>query len=279
MIRPRLFNANDESELSQTGYVLIHQLFTEAEVNAMLDLYRCSHLTEMDPKATLWNSLYDIPTEEGLKISDKLVSIIHPKLASVLQDFKAPVAMFMSKNKGDQSECELHRDTSAFDENKYEFLNIWIPLVDCDEKNGSIYFLRGSNHFFDYPRPPALTWPYKHLTKALLPQAETVIAKAGDCVLFSGKALHGSHHNYTDQYRPVVFIGAVAPEAELLYYFYDEQNNEVRAYAVPHDFYFGKDFSEPVGKYPESLRFDYNPPKMDATEVIAGLSKYKSKVE
>jgi hypothetical protein len=263
-----------DAELNLKGFVTIKKLFTDIEVKQMLDLYNENHVDRADREKTLWNSLFDLTTERGVELSKILISIIQPRLNSVMLNFKAPVASFMSKNYGGFSECTLHRDTSVFDENRFEYFNIWIPLVDVGKKNGSVYFLKGSHNFFNYPRPPALSWQYQHLTSPLMSQVETVEAQAGDCVIYLGKVLHGSHLNLTDKFRPVVFLGAIHPEAELLYYFYDEKIKQVRAYAVPENFYFGKDFSEPLGKYPQRLVFDYNPPDINIAEVEDKLKQF-----
>jgi len=274
ILQAKINDPQIESELNLNGYVVFEQLFNSEEVNQMLALYKENHIGQPSSSANMWNSLYDLPDGKGIELSEQLLSVIRPRLNQIMDNFKAPVAMLMSKSFGDDSECELHRDTSAFDESKFEYFNIWIPLVDTNEKNGTVYFIKGSNHFFDYPRPPALKWHYKYLSDELHLHAKTIHAKAGDCVVFLGKALHGSHPNYTNEYRPVVFLGAIRPEAELLFYYYDETNNEVRAYAVPEDFYFGKDFSEPVGKYPRRLAFTFNPPQINAAEISEKLRKF-----
>jgi len=273
VIQPQLTNPALNAEINDNGYVLYSQLFSGDEVKQMLDLYNQNHIERTNHPSDMWNSLYDIDRETGITISHKLMAIIQPKLDNIMVDFKAPVASLMSKNYGDKSDCALHRDTSAFDENRFEYFNIWIPLVDTYKENGTIYFLKGSHKLLGYPRPPALSWYYKYLTNTLMPQAETVNAKAGDCIIFLGKVLHGSYQNHTKHFRPVVFVGAVHPEAELLFHFYDNEKNEVRAYAVPHNFYFGKDFSEPVGKYPHRLTFEYKPPHFEGAEIAEKLKQ------
>jgi hypothetical protein len=105
----------------------------------------------------------------------------------------------------------------------------------------------------------------------IFPLKEVIAAKAGDCVIYTDKTLHGSFINQTSDSRPVVHLGAHHPSYELLYYFYDEQTNEVRTYEVPADFYFHNDFSEPKERFKLHSRFQYNPPKLDTATVVRDL--------
>ena len=142
-----------------------------------------------------------------------------------------------------------------------------MPLVDLNKENGCLYIVPKSNKLFNYELPFAVDWPYKNLAKELEAFQIDLELKAGDAVIFSGKTLHGSYPNVSNNARPVACCGLIDNVSQLLYYYYNRNNNTVETYEVKPDFFLRGDFSEPKGKYPFRLAFDYNPPVLQPKDI------------
>jgi ectoine hydroxylase-related dioxygenase (phytanoyl-CoA dioxygenase family) len=274
-IRPHFLDHTLDARLVKDGFVEIPQLLDKYEVRELVREYDRYHTDRSGSQATLWNSSNDIPTEAGKALSTKILQFAKPRLQKILAGFDAPLAQIISKNHGDSSDVHLHRDTTIFDEDQYTYLNVWIPLVDTDEKTGGMFFLPGSHRLFRYPRLHVFNWHYNYLRDSLMPYVQSLKGKAGDCVVFTDRVLHGSWPNQAGAFRPVAFLGLVHPQAQIRYYYYDAQINEVRIYDVPDDFYFRRDFTEPKNKYPMVGRFSYQPDAYTAADVITQLKDWQ----
>jgi hypothetical protein len=259
-----------ESELSQNGFILFRNFLNTEEVASLYALYK-SHHKKADTEKGMWNSLYDIPAEEGVSISERILNLLRPKLEALFVSYYAPVATYMSKNCNPNSTCDLHRDFSILNEKEFQYRNIWIPLVSTTKNNGALYVLRGSNRVFDYVLPLFSEWPYRNMQNELFPLVETIDAEAGDLVIYLDKTLHGSHINYSDDSRPVVHFGAMHPDVELQFYSLDAKKENVKVYAVPYRFYFERDFQSVESKYPCVSEFKFAPPALDISSVKAKL--------
>lgn len=274
MKKAELRDQEAENKLNRNGFIHIKSFLTPEEVQQLYNLYKTLH-----PQATadrgMWNSLYDVSREEGLKTSQQILALLKPKFEQLFVSYYTPVATFMSKNNNAQSTCDLHRDFSLLDETNYQYRNIWIPLVSTKNNNGALYVLRGSNHVFDYELPMFAEWPYREMQPQLFEKVETVLAEAGDLVIYLDKTLHGSHINYSVDSRPVVHLGALHPEIDICFYYHEKPTNKVKVYAVPFEFFFAKDFGDQEGKYPLVKEFAFNPPVITLSQVIEKLGENK----
>ncbi|MDZ4846797.1 MAG: phytanoyl-CoA dioxygenase family protein [Chitinophagales bacterium] len=260
-------NAEIEDSLNEYGFVHLPGFLSGNEVHEFYALFQSLH-TNNSAGQNMWNSLYDLPNGKGVAASEQLKEKLAGKFSGWLHDFKMPVVTYMVKNPTAESNCELHRDNSAFDETRFEYRNGWIPLVDINEKNGALYVLPKSNHVFDYCLPMATEWQYKSMTPELMKHVHVVYAKAGDLVVYKDKMLHGSFHNHTTQPRPVLHFGLLHPEASTCYYRRNQQENRVDVFSVQPDFFFEKDFEQALaGRKPEQS-FPYNPPELRIEDVL-----------
>jgi len=268
-----LKDPNAEKSLNQNGFILFKNFLNAEEVAELFTLYKSYH-QKAESDRGMWNSLNDISPAEGLKVSEKILEKLRPKLNDLFVSYYAPIATYMSKNCNPHSTCDLHRDFSILNESEFQYRNIWIPLVSTTQNNGALYVLRSSNLVFDYVLPLFTEWPYRDMQVELFPLVETIGAEAGDLVIYLDKTLHGSHINYSNDSRPVVHFGALHPDVELQFYRLDEKKENVNVYSVPFTFYFDKDFSAVENKYPLVKQFKFSPPALNVTEVKEKLKQF-----
>jgi ectoine hydroxylase-related dioxygenase (phytanoyl-CoA dioxygenase family) len=235
MQRPELNDRNIEEEMQENGFILIKNFLSASEIEKLFNYYSKFH-TEISTEQQMWNSLFDI--NNGKKISDELLSVLVPKLNLILKNGRVPVATFMSKNPNKNSVCDLHRDYSIIDEEQFEYRNFWIPLVDTNKENGSLYVIPKSHKLFNEILPMFSVWRHRPVLNELEKYIHDVEAKAGDLVIYADRLLHGSYMNRTEKTRPVIHFGVLPENAELFYYKENKNTMEVSVYNVAPDFYF-----------------------------------------
>lgn len=270
MKKAPLIDEQLEAELCQNGFVVIKEFIEIQQVDQLLRLYQQYHPVN-DKENGMWNSLFNVGFENGLKISKQILKILKPQLESIFKYYYAPVGTFMSKNSNKNSSCHLHRDFSTADESQFQYRNIWIPLVQTTPHNGALYVVKGSNNVFDYILPMFSEWPYKFMQEELIKSAQTVNCHAGDLVIYLDKTLHGSHINNSQESRPAVHFGVLHPDVQLLFYYLNTITNKVRTFEVPFEFYLENNFEEPTDRFPLYSEHDYNPPALNMQEVMQKL--------
>ena len=111
-------NTAVEDEISMNGFIHIPCFLNEKEVKELLNLYQKLYTHPLEKKS-MWNSLFDLSTEEANLTSSQIINIITPKLSKLFIEYTTPVASFMSKNQEVTQLCELHRDFSIIDEEHF----------------------------------------------------------------------------------------------------------------------------------------------------------------
>ena len=273
LIRIKFKDPVVEERFERDGYVVIKNMASKENVGQMLSLFN-SHYKVPEEKVVAWNTAAMLGEEEKNHISLELMKNLTPVLNTYIEDYTPPFAYFLTKPaEKTATNISMHRDASAVDEKESEYLIFWMPLIDLNENNGCLYVMPGSNKHFLYELPFAVDWPYKHLLKDMEPYKVDLKLNAGDAVIFSGKTLHGSYPNVSDGPRPVVCCGLIDPVTQLLYYYYDRDNNTVDAYEVDPDFFLRSDFSAPKGKFPLRFSFEYKPPVIQPKDIKSFYSK------
>lgn len=254
-----------ETQIQHKGFVYIADFISSEKVDELFRLYKSLHTTY--EQAGMWNSLYNLDKESAALVSSKILNLIQPDLNSLLEKYETPVASFMSKNPNELGVCELHRDYSIMDETRFEYRNLWIPLVDITLQNGALFALAGSHKIFNYPLPMFCRWPYTNLQSELQEQVEVFTIKAGSLIVYTDRTLHGSFLNKSNTSRPVVHLGALPVGYQLAYY-YLAPDNQVKVFQVPYSFFFENNFGDQTGKYPLLRSFAYAPPVVDTPLLI-----------
>ena len=267
-------NSALEQQMEDNGYAIVPNFLNAEEVAFLKSYYESLH-TKHDPNMNMWNSLWDVPPERRTEVSETILKVVQPHMKATFDNWKSPVGTFMSKCMGSQSNCTAHRDYSILEEDKYQYRNLWIPLVDINEQNGALYVFKGSHKVFTNILPMFNPWPYQKFVPQMMKYATVVYPKAGDLVVYRDKCLHGSFTNRSDNYRPVVHYGSLPSEAKLCYFYRDRENldSPVEVYSVPEDFYFNHDFMKKPENQPLVKTFDMIDKQYSAEEFEAVMQK------
>ncbi|MBS1618763.1 MAG: phytanoyl-CoA dioxygenase family protein [Bacteroidetes bacterium] len=193
---------------------------------------------------------------------DMIARILGPEMDKVLLNYRLLFGNFLIKQSGPKSATPLHQDTSFVDESRYSSISVWVSLVDTDQQNGCMRFIRGSHHFRHLLRPThSYAWPFDGVREELTGLLEDFPSQRGEAFIFHHGIIHASYANMTASPRVAAVMAAYPGEADLLMYFADEKDsNTVSKYKMTKDAYlrFVKG-TPPAADLTEKLQADYSP--------------------
>jgi hypothetical protein len=276
-LRARFKDTALEAKFEKDGYMIIRRWVTDEQVKKMLKVFDDCYKAP-DFSTNIWNTLIMADESVRREVSERLMEQIKPSIDEYFFDYMHTFAYFLTKPVDEAPrEVIMHSDSSAVNEEKFDYLAIWLPLVDVTKENGCMYIVPESQKLFTYEQPFAAEWPYPQLAPALKKYAIDLPMKAGDLLIFSGKTLHGSYPNYSNNARPVVGSGLIQPATETCYYYLDREKNTIKTYVVDPWFYFKNQYDDPIGKYPLKKSFAYNPPQISERNIKSFFNKTRPK--
>lgn len=168
--------------------------------------------------------------EQNLTIQDFFHNALVTFYQQTFLDYRVISESFLAKPKATQQELFLHQDWCYTDESHFEGYNIWIPLIDVNEKNGCLFFLPGTHLIFKNYRS-GTHFTARISTAELTVEVIKVPMKRGQVLLFHPAVFHGSYPNETDTDRVVVTATVMQKHAPFLHY-WKKDNDNTRVYEV-----------------------------------------------
>ena len=219
---PTVFHSDaTQREFEQNGFVKL-QVLGSSEVQQMLELFHESTQGKVaNTEYGIYISLEEKDLEKKRALIRKISGIVLPRIKEHFQDCKPHLGSFLVKAPGPGSFTYPHQDWTFVDPPNVS-ITVWIALVDTDESNGALGFVKGSHLFFDRlvgsPSPEFQTCTQGH--EALLYQYLTFVPlKAGEAIAFDNRTIHGATANNTALLRTAVAMG-MTPQAASLYHYY-----------------------------------------------------------
>lgn len=235
----------DESvaaRLRDDGYVRIPQLFSPDESRDLVDVFRRTS-TEYDiDVGDHWFPTILLPDERArAMITREAGPIVHPRLARLVDpaSFSPVRTDFSVKPPSELSELGPHQDFSVVDERRWTALYFWIPLVDTDDRNGTLHVLPGSHRFANDVRSRTVPACFDGVLDEVRGASIGLECEAGDVVLMVSGVVHYSPPNRSQSLR-LACHGLLKPPAAPLVYFYADEltsDDEVEMYEVDIDRY------------------------------------------
>jgi ectoine hydroxylase-related dioxygenase (phytanoyl-CoA dioxygenase family) len=228
--------------LEENGYVIVPFL-SEEEIIALQKFFFEHH-------PILPEGMYASSHSPDFDLRQKMNNAIRQKCARAIEQTFVnctPLgATFMVKSKGANGSLKPHQDWSIVDEKRFNSYNIWLPLVDVNEKNGTLLILPKSHSFIENIRGLNIASSYEQVENEVWKYLLPLNVKAGDAVVYDHRLLHASGINKTNQTRLTVVYGIVPEKAEMLYYFGNKGKIEV--YQCTPEFYFSQEINQgPIG--------------------------------
>ena len=191
------------------GYVLIDNVFPQSELNEINREIERLRAEKSDDDT----NQKDVILRLGLKSPLTSQMCRDERILTLIEDLVKPgiaiySAKLFEKNPHDTQICHWHQDDAYYTQNSECDcrMSVWIPLQDCDEKNGCVWVVPGSHKLGLKPANMIgddtghCELAFAHGTTDL-EGAVPVPMKAGTVLLFHALLAHRSLGNHTAQPR------------------------------------------------------------------------------
>jgi ectoine hydroxylase-related dioxygenase (phytanoyl-CoA dioxygenase family) len=226
-----------EEEFNRNGYIKVPFL-SDVEIALLINLYfetlnesgGARNSTEVDFENNT-NISYDFTfIDRNVTYKKKVFEIITNAFAqktdNLLNNYRPIIANFIRKQH-DGGEVPMHQNWAFVDEEKYTSVSLWVPLVDSNEKNGTLQVVKGSHKRFGKTRGPMIPWELRNLHKEIIGKHLTPMnLNAGECIVLDDSIVHYSNVNQTEELRLAIQLIMVPKEAETIHYHLDRNKSK-----------------------------------------------------
>lgn len=201
-----------QAALERDGYAVV-DLLDPTQVIALARHYNVAH---PEPVKGMYTATFDPDKARMQADHAHLCSLTRHRLAELMQDIKVVIAGFVVKGPDESSAMGLHQDMTLVDENEFQGINIWCPLVDLDGNNGALQVVPGSHRWLKSLRSPTVATLYNEQRVALMRHVQPVYLRAGQAIVFDQSLLHCSPINRSGVQRVVVNMFVTHRDARML---------------------------------------------------------------
>ena len=265
-----------DNEFNSKGFV-VHGNISNETIKLLIDAFNLLEIPDsygFGYNVGLNTELF----EKRKAMQDKITEIISSEILPLLNNKKVFTATFMNKVANSKIFLPAHQDWTYTDEDQYDSVMCWIPLVDVTMQNGAMCFVPFSHQLFDYTRSfpfPMAQTPVDKNCNELLGYMEIVNMKAGEMVFINHKTVHASFPN--SNYKDRLAVGlSIAPQNEDLFVYCLNpitQGKTKLKYLV--DEYFLVNYRHPMieNKFKNSVPYDFKYPIIEETaQVLPNIS-------
>jgi hypothetical protein len=258
MKEPIFIDAEIQRKFDEDGFVKI-SLLSDEEVDALAKM-RMEYFPEKG--SVFFSSSYLDDYELKMEISNKISALINSSLAKQCVNYRLIGAAYLIKGIGKHSEMPMHQDWTIVNEQEFYATNVWIPLTDTNEENGTLELMKGSHKWNEALRAPTLPMSFVGLEDKIKPKLTIVPAKKGEVIVLNQATIHYSKPNMTDEIRPAITCGMISEKAPLKFHYWDKERSQIEEFAQEDDFLLSfENFMESI----------YDRPKMGTSQ---GFSDY-----
>jgi hypothetical protein len=242
------------SALEKDGYTIVPFLNHE-EIKRLTDFFYQDHPNLPEG---MYASSHAKDFRFRKKMNEEIQSVCENAISNTFKNTQALGATFMVKSKGENGSLHPHQDWSIVDENHFYSYNVWLPLVDVNESNGTLLILPDSHRIFNNIRGLNIPSSYENVINEVWSYLIPINMKAGEALIYDHRLLHASGINKTDIPRLVIVYGVIPQQATMRYFF--GNGNEIEEYACTSEFYFNKNITQgPADLQQLSVKQNNNP--------------------
>ena len=209
--------------LSDEGYVVVSFLEME-DVKTLIDFFYENHPTEIPG---FYATAHSSDIQFRNKMNNKIKDVFANSINQFFNNCSALGGSYVVKSKLQEERLHPHQDWSIVDETKFRSFNIWVPLVNLNENNGSIRVIPRSHLWVDNYRGPNISDYFSKSNDKIWEHMQTLNMKAGEALIYDHRLFHASFPNKTDQLRVATVFGIIPNEAQMFYYFGDKEAVDV----------------------------------------------------
>lgn len=277
-----LFQSNElQKEFDKNGFVKIPFL-QQDDIDELLRIF-----WELHPNVGakgFQSSSYSNNFAYKKECSDRVTEVFNKHFKRIFKNYRAFGSAFLFKQPDEFSELPVHQDWTIVDEEKFVALNIWVPLCDTDETNGTLYVLPGSQYGLVKPlRCPTLPMFFEGNEQLMIEHCTPMRVKAGEAVVLNQSIVHYSPPNKSNTIRIAITSGIMSAEPKMVFHYRSpDMKDKVEMIEMPDDFLIRfEDFFQKIYDRPNlgiSIGHkEYTPPVYSKEALLSLLAEMKSK--
>lgn len=262
-------NEAHQKQFEEKGYIIL-PFFNQAEIAELTAIYHQLHPKD---EHGFFPSTFSKDKNYRAIADREIKRICERPMHHYLQDIKTMCGAFIVKAPGPESAMCVHQDMTLVDESQYTGINIWTPLIDLNDENGTLEVLPKSHRIFPTYRGSTIAGIYEDVDEEIKKYLVKVYPKAGEAVFFDQSIIHYSNANLSNQTRIVTNTYFTHKSAEFqIAYWNKDFGNKVEIFkeddAFMTDFeQFGNNIHDRP-KVGESIGLvDYDFPKITAEQL------------
>lgn len=251
---PVFNNPEHQAVFEQDGYIVIPNFLTSEEISELTKVYQSME----HPNPIGFHRTYDNPDKAyKTRLSQAIHQTVTPKTTALLSGHRYFLASYMVKEPGSDTAFELHQNWNFVDESKHQSVVLWIPLVDTNEQNGTMYVVKGSNRLMPTFRGgPYIPSVFENILSHIKQHYLTPIPlKAGDALILDDALLHYTSPNHSNHTRYAMAQVMIPKAATPVYYYLSEPSDtRLHVFEIDMDFYLFYNNRYPKGEYPQDMK-------------------------
>lgn len=270
-----------QTQFERDGYIIL-PFYSDNEIQELKALYKRLH--PKDEKG-FFPSTFSSDKNYRVEADKEIRRLCERSILQYFQDIKVICGCFIVKSPVPESAMCVHQDMTLVDESKYTGINIWVPLIDLNDENGTLEVLPKSHRIFPTYRSSTIPEFFAECSQDIKPYMTKVYPKAGEAVIFDQSIIHYSKANASKDVRIVTNTYLTHKEAKFQTCYWEKgYGNKVELFEQSETFMtdfeqFGQNIhSRPKVGVSKGL-IEYSFPKIDARslETLYGKTKPNTK--
>jgi ubiquinone/menaquinone biosynthesis C-methylase UbiE len=221
--------------LVEKGFALFDLLGAEE-----IDYLKTYYLNHQNDKPNgFYASTHSSDVAFRLATSNAIKEVVAPLIAQHIVHHKFLGAAFVVKSKNGNSILQAHQDWNLVDERNYRSYNVWIPLIDVNESNGTLFILESSHNKQLTWRGPQLPSPFIRIEQDIWKYLIPMNLKAGTALIYDHALLHGSSVNTSNVDRLGIVIGIMPDKVPMQ--LFGRNKDMIQSFACDETYFLTKD--------------------------------------
>ena len=233
-------NDSLQEEFEKNGYVIV-PFYNQEDIDELINLYAELHPVD---ETGFFPSTFSQDKQYRNTADQEIRRIGLKRIQELCEDFKVVCGSFIVKFPGPKSIMNVHQDMTLVDESKYTGINIWCPLIDLNESNGSLWILPGSHRLFPTYRGSTIPDIYEKVKDEIIACMSPLFLKAGQAVIFDQSVIHYSPPNESNEKRIVTNTYFTHKEAAFRIAYFNREVSQDQVEVFEQDDSFMTDFEQ-----------------------------------
>lgn len=253
--RPHLRDPGAEERYESVGFVVLRG----AARRAVRPLRRLHRRVVGAVPPGFHSTPYDGDGERKRQVHQGILAELQPVLDDVLVGHRPLLCSYISKARGSGGAMPPHQDWTFVDEPMCSSMNVWVPLVDVDGRNGAMSVLPGGHLVPHNLRGSGTENSFADIEAAVSELMVEVPMRAGDVLVHDHRVLHASPPNRRRRPRLVAGCAVVAADATAVHY-WQASAGVVERHELEDSFFtdhtFGASELPPSARYVASVAYE-----------------------